>query len=169
MEINAHQPQASSSLNNNDEIRIAGQAQDLNVPPSKSFLHITRRLTIANGAAVAETTQVVNNVISLLMDELRYELKGVDIDRCRCVGFTSLMKGYASLTSSRAHSLGNSSWYDVQETGKQTDANSNFDINIPLKMLLGFLEDYNKIVVSAKHELILRRTITDNNATRVKK
>jgi len=36
VEIHAHQPQASSSLNNNDEIRIAVQAQDLNVLPSKS-------------------------------------------------------------------------------------------------------------------------------------
>ena len=31
-------------------------------------------------------------------------------------------------------------------------------------MLLGFFEDYNKIVVNAKHEVILRRANTDNNA-----
>ena len=30
-------------------------------------------------------------------------------------------------------------------------------------MLLGFSEDYNEIVVNAKHELILRRANTDNN------
>ena len=45
IEIHAHQPQASSSLNNNDEVRIAVQAQDLKVLPSKSSLHITGRLT----------------------------------------------------------------------------------------------------------------------------
>ena len=74
------------------------------------------------------------------------------------------MKGYASLTSSKAHSLENAGWYDAHETGRQTDANGYFDVNIPLKMLLGFFEDYNKIVVNAKHELILRRANTDNNA-----
>ena len=62
------------------------------------------------------------------------------------------------------HTLENAGWYDAQETGRQTDANGYFDINIPLKMLLGFFEDYNKIVVNAKHELILRRANTDNNA-----
>jgi len=63
------------------------------------------------------------------------------------------MKGYASLTTGKAHSLEKAGWYYAQETGRQTDAN----VNIPLKMLLGFFEDYNKIVVSAKYELILRR------------
>jgi len=90
VEIHAHKPQASSSLNNNDEIeiRIAVQAQDLNVLPSKSSLHITGRLTKANGVAVAATTQLVNNGICFLFDELRYELNGVEIDRSRYVGLT---------------------------------------------------------------------------------
>ena len=74
------------------------------------------------------------------------------------------MKGYASFTSSKAHSLENAGWCHAQETGRQTDANGYFDANIPLKMLLGFFEDYNKIVVHAKHELILRRANTNNNA-----
>jgi len=39
-----------------------------------------------------------------------------------------------------------------------------FDVNIPLKLLLGFGEDYNKIVVNAKHELVLTRSNTDHNA-----
>jgi len=127
-------------------------------------LHITGRLTKANGKAVAATTQLVNNGICSLFDVLRYELNGVEIDRSRHVGLTSLMKGYASLTSSKAHSLENAGWYHAQETGRQTDANGYFDVNISLKMLHGFFVDYNKIVVNAKHELILRRDNTDNNA-----
>ena len=73
------------------------------------------------------------------------------------------MKGYASFTSIKAHSLENAGWCHPQETGRQTDANGYFDVNIPLNMLLGFFGDYNKIVVNAKHELILRRANTDNN------
>jgi len=135
------------------------------VLPSKSSLHITGRHTKANGIAVAATTQLVNNGICFLFDELRYELNGVEIDRSRYVGLTSLMKGYASLTSGKAHSLVNAGWYHAQETGRQTDANGYFDVNIPLKMLIGFSEDYNKIVVNARHELILRRTNTNNAIT----
>jgi len=55
-------------------------------------------------------------------------------------------------------------WFDVDATGEQTDANGYFDVNIPLKLLLGFFEDYNKIVVNARHELVLMRSNTDHNA-----
>jgi len=68
------------------------------------------------------------------------------------IGLTSLMKGYASLTSGKVR-LKTRAGYHAQETGRQTDANGYFDVNIPLKVLLGFFEDYNKIVGNAKHEL----------------
>jgi len=123
VEINAHQRQASSSLENNEEICIAVQAQDLNMLPSKSSLNITGRLTKANEIAVVATTQLVNNGTSFLFDELRYELNGVEVDRCRHVGLTSLMKGFASLTSSKVRSFKNAGWNDARETGGQTDAN----------------------------------------------
>jgi len=105
------------------------------VLPRKSFLRITGRLTKANGIAVAATTRIVNNGICFLFDELRYELNGVEIDRCRYVGPNSLMKGYASFTSSKAHSLENAGWCHAQETGRQTSANVYSDVNIPLKIL----------------------------------
>jgi len=31
-------------------------------------------------------------------------------------------------------------------------------------MILGFAEDYKKVVINAKHELVLRRSNTDVNA-----
>ncbi len=39
-----------------------------------------------------------------------------------------------------------------------------FDIFISLSMILGFAEDYKKVVINAKHELVLRRSNTDVNA-----
>lgn len=39
-----------------------------------------------------------------------------------------------------------------------------FNFCVPLKILLGFAEDYKKIIINAKHELILTRSRTDNNA-----
>jgi len=164
MEFHAHRPYASSTFGNSDEIRIAVQNQDLYVLPSYSSLHITGRPTKADGTSVVAKTELVNNGICFLFEELRYKLNGVEIDRCKNVGLTSVMKCYASLTPSQKHSLENAGWFDVDATGEQTDANGYFDVNIPLKLLLGFCEDYNKIVVNAKHELVLTRSNTDNNA-----
>ena len=107
MEIHAHQPYASSTFGNSEEIRIAVQNQDLYVLPSRSSLHITGRLTKADGTSVAANTKLVNNAICFLFEELRYEFNGVEIDRCKHVGLTSVMKGYASLTPSQRHSLEN--------------------------------------------------------------
>jgi len=168
MEFHAHRPYASSTFGNSDEIRIAVQNQDLYVLPSHSSLHMTGRLTKADETSVVAKTELVNNGICFLFEKLRYELNSVEIDRCkdRCknVGLTSVMKGYASLTPRQKHSLENAGWFNVDNTGAQTDANGYLDVNIPLKLLLGFCEDYNKIVVNAKHELVLTRSNTDQNA-----
>ncbi|XP_068994066.1 uncharacterized protein [Neodiprion pinetum] len=58
----------------------------------------------------------------------------------------------------------NVGWLDVKEKKKLTDAEGNFDVLIPLSMILGFAEDYRKIVVNAEHELTLTRSKTDVNA-----
>ena len=61
--------------------------------PSQCGLHIAERLTKADSTP-AQATELVNNAICFLFEELRYELNGVEVDRCRNVGLTSLMKGY---------------------------------------------------------------------------
>jgi len=164
VEFHAHRPCASSSFGNSDEIRIAVQNQDLYVLPSYSSLHITGRLTKADGTSVVAKSELVNNGIYFPFEEMRYELNGVEIDRCKNVGLTSVMKGYGRLTPRQKHSLENAEWFDVKDTGEQTNADGYFDVNIPLKLLLGFCEDYNKIVVNAKHELGLTQSNTDHNA-----
>ena len=43
-------------------------------------------------------------------------------------------------------------------------AHGNFEALIPLNMIFGFAEDYQKIIVNGKHELTITRSITDRNA-----
>lgn len=162
-EVHAHQPYTSQSFNNSDEIRIAIQHQDLCLLPSKSYLHICGKLTLADGNAV-NATQLVNNAICHLFEEIRYEINAIEIDKCKNVGLTSAMKGYASFLSNSDKYLENAGWIPVNETGKITDNNGNFDVAIPLSMILGFAEDYHKIVINVKHELILTRSRSDLNA-----
>ncbi|XP_044010187.1 uncharacterized protein LOC122853835 [Aphidius gifuensis] len=156
-ELHAHQPYGAPSFNNNDEIRIGIQHQDLCILPSKSTLHIQGKLTKND---VANTTSLVKMAIAHLFEEIRYEINAVEVDRSKNVGLTTLMKGYVSLTPNQKALLEISGWTD----SAINNVNGYFDISIPLSLLLGFAEDYRKVITNAKHELILTRSNTDTNA-----
>ncbi|KAL7302417.1 hypothetical protein TKK_0005071 [Trichogramma kaykai] len=165
-EIHAHQPYSSSSFDNNDKnkIRIAIQHQKLNLLPSQSYIHIFGRLSTTANTPVT-STQLVNNGICHLFDEIRYEINAIEIDRCKAAGITTTMKGCASFSSARAHRQENAGWCsDISQHPPVVDAGGNFDVHLPLHMIFGFAEDYKKIIVNAKHELILVRSRTDLNA-----
>lgn len=52
----------------------------------------------------------------------------------------------------------NAKWLDIAETGSFCNCDGYFHVFIPLSMILGFAEDYRKIVVNAEHKLILIRS-----------
>ncbi|XP_057337587.1 uncharacterized protein LOC130675763 [Microplitis mediator] len=163
-EAHAHLPYASSTFNNSDEIRIAVQHQDLCLLPSKSTLHIYGKLTKADGTAVSATTQMVSMAVCHMFEEIRYELNAVEIDRNKNVGITSLMKGYASLSPAQQNTLENAGWIIAGNVNKLHNDHGYFDVSVPLSLLLGFAEDYQKVIINAKHELILIRSNADLNA-----
>ncbi|XP_044597259.1 uncharacterized protein LOC123273851 [Cotesia glomerata] len=163
-EAHSHLPYASSTFNNSDEIRIAVQHQDLCLLPSKSTLHFYGRMRKADGTAVSATTKMINMAVCHMFEEIRYELNGVEIDRCKNVGITSVMKGYASLSPGQQNILENAGWIVNEDSNKLTSANGYFDVSVPLSFILGFAEDYQRVIVNAKHELILIRSNTDQNA-----
>ncbi|XP_051164909.1 uncharacterized protein LOC127283850 [Leptopilina boulardi] len=162
-EIHTHQPYVSSAFNNSDEIRIAVQHQDLYILPSKSTLHVHGRL-VKSDDTVVTNTKLISNAICYLFNEIRYELNGVEIDRCKNVGLTTTMKTYISQTPNQIIYSENTGYLNFDDDSRITDNAGYFDVNIPLSMILGFAEDYRKIVVNAKHELILTRSRTDLNA-----
>lgn len=162
-EIHAHQPYTSSSFGNSDEIRISIQHQDLCLLPSRSSLHICGKLKKSDGTNVANT-KFVNNGICHLFEDIRYELNAIEIDRCKNVGLTTLMKCWLSSVPQQQQQMENAGWLDVGEEKTFTDASGNFDVCIPLSMIFGFAEDYGKIVINTKHELILTRSRNDLNA-----
>ncbi|XP_023289395.1 uncharacterized protein LOC111674201 [Orussus abietinus] len=77
-------------------------------------------------------------------------MNATENDRNKNVGLTRLVNGYVSLTPDQLSLMDNAGWLDEQ--GKLTDAAGYFDVSIPLNMILRFVEDYQKIVVKAKHE-----------------
>lgn len=149
-----------NSFNNSDEIRIGIQQQDLYVLPSRSFIYIEGKLLKVDDT-VSATARLVNNAIAYLFDSIRYELNGVEIDCNKYVGQTTTLKNFVSLTQNESKMLYNAGWSPDNNISLP---NGNFNFCVPLEMLLGFAEDFKKIVINAKHELILTRSRTDENA-----
>jgi len=94
-----------------------------------------------------------------MFDKIRYKLDGVEIDRNRNVGITSTLKNYITVSSDRSVILRN--WWDAH-----TGANGYFNFCVPLYILLGFCEDYRRVVINARHEknnndldLILKKSV----------
>ncbi|KAL6256601.1 hypothetical protein P5V15_012712 [Pogonomyrmex californicus] len=67
------------------------------------------------------------------------------------------MKNYVSLSYERDRALQNTGW-EIPPI-----ALDDFNFCVPLNILLDFCEDYKRIVINARHELILIRARNDNN------
>lgn len=91
------------------------------------------------------TARLVNNATSFLFDEVRYELNSIEIDRTKNVGYTTTLKNYVSRSNDEIKMLYNSSW-NMDADSTILVENGRFNFCVPLKLLLGFAEDYNKII-----------------------
>lgn len=156
-----HQPLASSStFSYNDEIRIQVQDQDAISIPGESYIILEGQ--IKRNPATSNAT-FINNGLAFLFDEVRYLLNSIEVDRTRNLGYASLMKGLCSFTRDEYKNYENAGWGGFGEfVNKQPEGY--FNACIPLKLLLGFAEDYRKIIVGSKQELILSRSRNDKNA-----
>ncbi|KAL6416400.1 hypothetical protein ACFW04_008262 [Cataglyphis niger] len=161
IETHTYNPYANTTFGYSDEIRIPIQQQDLYTLPCESFLYVEGRLESKRSSNAEEesSARLVNNCVAFMFEEIRYELDGVEIDRNRNVGITSTIKNYASLTVERSSILQNAGW-DFAAKSRLVD---DFNFCVPLSVLLGFCEDYKRVVINARHELILIRARNDHN------
>jgi hypothetical protein len=155
-------PLASSTYANCDEIKFQVENQNDFWLPSQSYIAIEG--TIAKNPAASEVRFVLNGVLHLF-SECRYLLNGIEVDRTRGLGIATTLKGLCSLTPDETVSLNNAGWDDFPET-QSTVVGNHFNVYIPLRLILGFAEDYQKILLSARQELIFIRSNTDRNALR---
>lgn len=178
IESHTYNPYANTTFGYSDEIRIPIQQQDLYTLPCESFLYVEGRVQTKNnpppesdkkhGSASKESSApaisawLANNCVAFMFEEIRYELDGVEIDRNRNVGITSTIKNYVSLTNERGKILKNAGW-DLTAGSNSVGATGDFNFCVPLDTLLGFCEDYKRVVINARHELILIRARNDNN------
>ena len=155
----AHYPLASTTYGYNEDIRFQVENQNDFWLPSQSYITIEGRLIRnPNDSTVA----FITNGILQLFSECKYYLNGVEIDQTRGLGFASTLKAYCSLTPDEVLSYHHAGWGDFPETVNNA-GEYRFKVCIPLKFLIGFAEDYNKILLGARQELILTRTGHDKN------
>lgn len=162
-EIHTYNPY-NNSFNENDEIRIPIHQQDIYLFPSASAIYIEGNFSIQAKDAVSgqmkkKKVKLTNNAISFLFQDVRYEMNGVEIDRIRNAGITTTLKSLVSMNGGESKA--------AEMWGWSVDGYENHDgkfcVLLPLNKLLGFAEDYKKIIINCKHELILNRSSTNLN------
>lgn len=147
----------SSSFGNNDEIRISIQSQDLYVLPSESYIALDVDVTRKTGANHANVAGVwTSNHAEFLFSEIRYELNNIEIDRIKNPGIAVNLKKFSATPSIEHRFVRLAAFYN----GRALEARK-YSFIIPLKTLFGFCDDYRKIIMNAKHELILVRNRKD--------
>lgn len=146
----------TTSFNNNDEIRIAIQSQDLCLLPSTSYLHIEYTVEKPNVGSKNDGSLFSMNHLAHLFSEMRYEINGVEIDHCRTPGITTIMKTLLACktTDKELYQLFTFNADSLPDYKK-------YRAILPLRFIFGFCDDYNKVVVNCKHELILMRSRYD--------
>lgn len=151
----------TNTFNNSDEIRIAIQSKDSFLLPCESYIYMKITATTA-GAHGNDDGEIsfVKNFISFLFNDVRYELNGVEIDRLRNVGLSSTMK--LLVASRTSHLNGYNAFCESMEISSPRSVNVNnakvYDVVLPLSVWFGFCDDYRKIIINCKHELILNRS-----------
>lgn len=167
MQYHSFLPYSTTALSNNDEIRISIQNMDAYTLPCESYLYIEGKLNIpADITAEKGEFNFTNNGLAFLFSEIRYEINGVEIQKLKSPGISSSLKGFCSHTPSELNNLQNAAWnvdMDASEN-KHFMLNNKFAGCIPLKHLFGFCEDYKKILLNCKQQIILNRSSTDFDA-----
>ncbi|XP_031634851.1 uncharacterized protein LOC116348524 [Contarinia nasturtii] len=143
----------TTSFNNNDEVRITIQSQDLITLPSQSYIYMEFSCARTDNELFANNQAVFSyNFTSHMFSEMRYELNGIEIDRNKLPGITSIMKCVVACKS-EDHYL-----YELfNDKGDKSITTGTYRMMIPLRFIFGFCDDFRKVILNCKHELILVR------------
>jgi len=159
-------PKTGTNYDKLGEIRFVLQNPEIYTHPAKSYIYIEGVIQ-TNLGGKPKATRLSNNGLAFLFEEVRYEINSIEIDRTRNVGITTSMKNYVSLGKSSGTRLSNSGWDPKHEFGSVVDDDGHFSACIPLNMLLGFADDYHKIVI-CQQNLTLVRSRSDENCYEMK-
>ncbi|XP_052791712.1 uncharacterized protein LOC128225856 [Mya arenaria] len=189
-----YNPVTGASLNNpGGEIRISIETQDIFTHPGESYLLVEGKLTKADGTEYADDAVVslTNNATVYLLSNIKYQISSQEIESINSPGQGTTMLGLLKYPDDFSKSQGlNQLWFKdtaaaLDDTLENTlkhntgfcirqlyiiqspDPKGTFSFRIPLKHILGFCEDYNKILYGMRQTLTLTRKGNNDTIFRV--
>ena len=175
-------PITGTKLNNPGSITITVQNSDNFYHPANSWLEFEGQIRKTGDTVYADGDLVAlaNNGILYLFDNIKYLLSSTEIESVFNPGAVSNIIGLAKYSSAFESGLIQCWAPDTSNTAADTNLGfkkrrkllldskaapiGSFRIAIPLKHILGFAEDYNKVLYGFVHTLVLTRSSSDNNA-----
>lgn len=89
---------------------------------------------------------MIRNAFPFLFEDIRYELNGQVVDKYRNVGMINAIKTYNTCNKDKESAMFNNS----------VNAHGHFHTMIPLKMVLGIAEYYDKPITKASQTLFTK-------------
>jgi hypothetical protein len=157
----SHEPFIQRFLNN-DEIKIVVE-EDLCTKIYESSLQIDGEVKKEDGVTAVADTKFVNNGPLFLFSEICYEINNQTVSIINKPGITCTLKGLVSFNAGQTLAYSNAGWFPNSDS-TLIDAKGKFSVVIPLKFILGFAEDYRKVIVNMPQQLVLIRANDDSDA-----
>lgn len=161
-QVHNHYPYTTNAFANSDEVRIPIQQLDVFTLPSHSCIYLEGKLLRADGK-ISATAKMTNNGFAHLFEEIRFEMGGKVIDQVRNPGVATTLKSLVSFNKNEME-LAAMAGFKLNVYDGMDKTTGFFNVCIPLKYLLGFAEDYGKVLMNIHQELILLRSHSDLNA-----
>jgi hypothetical protein len=178
-----YHPIIGTELNGiNSEIRVVIQNEDVWSHPHRSMICVMGQLTTigdaeyeATGQASDDPITLVNNFFPYLFSNIKYHIGDKLVDEINYPGYATTMKGLLTYKEHQ-NSIENFGWIADKNVGGAKDSENGgfqerrffynvipknkgtFALLVPLRHLMGFFEDYTKIIYGAKQVLTFMRT-----------
>ncbi len=154
--------------------------------PSEAYLQISGKLVKNDGTNYADTDVValINNGVMSLFQNYVYQINGQEVEAIYGHGdVSSTILGLVRYSDDYARTMGSLFFWNKDTSGgvaSITDAKSGFyarhkllfkngntgffEVCIPLSHIFGFCRDIKKVFYGVKHEILLQRRATDDEA-----
>jgi hypothetical protein len=178
-------PPITDGTSNSDEIRIPIAIESGYIHPGNSHLRIEGRIirpvvtfrapSPTGSGEITEQRDDSNSRIgfngpAFMFDSIHLELNGEEIDAVKGLGTATTLKNLISIPSSGENHAASWGFAEQSEDDFPTIPNEHdgedrrFSFSVPLARWMGFFEDFHKILVNPRLELILNRSKNDVNA-----
>jgi hypothetical protein len=154
----------STKFGKSDIIKFRILDLNANTLPSQSYLYMKVKIHGA-GDAKLNHAKLTNNAFLFLFDEARYTLNGVEATSERDIGRSGVVKGIMLYSPSDAKRAVGTGWRTPGDGAMEYEVD--YDVMIPLSMILNLFKDYTKLLTNIRQEFTLIRSRSDNNCFKI--